>query len=282
MKLSSHLLAAWATAIVTARAPVPKQCGNGVLSPNSIKDLPAMVNCTEVPAYKCLDKFNGRNNNYDDFIMLNSTDSPDDVPKCEEVFYEFFVNDGSKFDGALVVPDLVKIGDVHIAGDFPKDLGLSTIDLPDLVNVTGQVNMLSAKTVSSLKMPKLEVVEGTFKIDLSDGLAINLTFPSLSQVGAIIIEGKINGLDFPALTKASLITVKSTGDLDCKAFAASVVDTTAGFNKTAERNDAVTCSSNTGSADMTTPNDSDSSSGPSFRANILLLAIFVSCASLLV
>lgn len=89
-------------------------------------------------------------------------------------------------------------------------------------------------------------------------------------------------LEFPALTQAPRIAVESTGDLDCAAFAANVVDVTVRFRATDEIKDSVTCSSNTGSIAMHLPNDSDNGGGPSFRANILLLAIFVSCASLFV
>ncbi|KFY86691.1 hypothetical protein V500_07459 [Pseudogymnoascus sp. VKM F-4518 (FW-2643)] len=60
MKLSSHLLAASVAAVATARAPVPKICGNGFLHPNSTAELTAMVNCTQSTAYQCLDQYNLR------------------------------------------------------------------------------------------------------------------------------------------------------------------------------------------------------------------------------
>ena len=60
-------------------------------------------------------------------------------------------------------------------------------------------------------------------------------------------------LEFPALTQAPRITVESTGDLDCAAFAANVVDVTVRFRATDEIKDSVTCSSNTGSIAMHLP-----------------------------
>ncbi|OBT49274.1 hypothetical protein VE00_00258 [Pseudogymnoascus sp. WSF 3629] len=237
MKLSSHILVAWATATATALAPVPKECGNGLLF-------------------------------------------------GDKAFYSFQVSDTATLNGSLVVPDLVKLNSLQLNGNwYPNqpvatNLTLSTIDFPDLVNTTGQISVYYATNVSSITMPKLKVVNGSFHIGLDGGPAINLTFPSLSYVGAgLMIEGNIDRLEFPALASALLITVESTGDLDCAAFAANVVDKTARFRSTDQRKDAVVCNSNKGSSKMSRP---DSGGGPSFRANISLLAIFVSCAILLV
>ncbi|OBT57050.1 hypothetical protein VE04_02359 [Pseudogymnoascus sp. 24MN13] len=283
MKLSSHLLAAWAAATATALAPVPKECGNGVLYPNTTMDLPAMVNCTRHTAYQCLDQYNLRN---DEFLTANATDNGTISLKCEESFYDFKVADNGGFDGSLVVPGPVKLKSVSIQGQLNREVdptNLTTIDFPDIVNITGQLNIQNADKLSSLKMPKLEIVLGSLHIDLSGGPGINLTFPSLYSVGpGLFIKGNVTGLEFPVLSRANFITVESTGKLDCTAFVANVVNATDPFVSSDSRKEAVMCKSDTGSASMSLPSDSDSGGGPSFRANILLLAIFVSCTSLFV
>lgn len=157
-------------------------------------DLPAMVNCTHRTTYQCLDE---RNQPKDEFLTFNASDNATTHPGCSKVFYDLRVSDVGNFDGSLVIPDLVKVGSVDIGGtyyDHEPYLTLSTIDLPDLVNITGQFVMRSANNVSSLTVPKLEVVHSTLYLDLSGGPAINLTFPSLSFVGAgLAVWGNIDG-----------------------------------------------------------------------------------------
>ncbi|OBT67665.1 hypothetical protein VE03_03439 [Pseudogymnoascus sp. 23342-1-I1] len=287
MKLSSHLLAASLAAIATAKAPVPKICGNGVLHPKSTAELSAMVNCTHTQAYQCVDR---NNSPKDDFMTLNSTDNATAYPVCTEAFYDFKVSNTAKFDESLVVPDLVKVNKIYVSGDFPTYLNATSIDFPDLLNVTGQIDIMSAGKVKSLKMPKLEYIAWSLHIDLSAGEgaeappAISLTFPSLTTVGAgLYIVGNINAIEFPALSNSELITIESTGDLDCEAFATKVVNSTVRFRSSDQSKDAVVCSSNKGSTKKNLPSaGNDSAGGPSFRANMLLMAIFVSCASLLV
>lgn len=131
-------------------------------------------------------------------MTLNSTDNATAVPVCTEAFYTFQVSDTSKFDESLVVPELIKVDSVYVSGDWPTHLNATTIDFPDLVNVTGQINIQSADKVKRLKMPKLKVVEWSLHIDLSaeegaEAPPISLTFPSLTTVGAgLWIVGNIN------------------------------------------------------------------------------------------
>ncbi|OBT71450.1 hypothetical protein VF21_10610 [Pseudogymnoascus sp. 05NY08] len=162
MKLSSHILAAWAIATATALTPVQES--------------------------------------KEEFLTANATDNATISVKCSEAFYNFRVSDTAKLDGSLVVPDLVKLDSLYLSGNwYPKqpvatNLTLSTIDFPDLVNLTGQINIRNADKVSTLKMPKLEVVGDSVSIDLSGGPAISLTFPSLSSIGAgLIVKGNIKG-----------------------------------------------------------------------------------------
>lgn len=159
-------------------------------------DLPAMVNCTHHTTYQCLDQYNQRQ---DQFMTANATDNATISVKCSEAFYSFQVSDIAKFDGSLVVQDLVKLNSLSLNGNWypgqpvATNLTLSTIDFPDLVNATGQISVYYATNVSSITMPKLKVVDGSFHIGLDGGPAINLTFPSLSYVAAgIIIEGNID------------------------------------------------------------------------------------------
>lgn len=157
-------------------------------------DLPAIVNCTHRTTYQCLDEWNLPK---DEFLTFNASDNATTHPECSEVFYDLRVSGTGNFDGSLVIPDLVKLNSVDIGGKYYQGepyLTLSTIDLPDLVNITRQFVIRSANNVSSLTMPKLEIVDWRLYIDLSGGPAINLTFPSLSSVGAALgVKGNIDG-----------------------------------------------------------------------------------------
>lgn len=72
---------------------------------------------------------------------------------------------------------------------------MTGVDLPHLVNVTGSgFSFKYAHNLSSLKMPKLERINSLLDIDLSGGLATNISFLSLSYVdgGGIYMTGEIN------------------------------------------------------------------------------------------
>lgn len=175
---------------------IAKICGNGFLHPNSPAEVAAAVNCTKSTVYQCLDQYNLPK---DDFMTLNSTDNATAVPVCTEAFYTFTVTDTTKYDESLVVPDLVKVASLYVAGDFPTHLNATTINFPDLVNVTGNINIQFANKVTNLKLPKLEVVGGYIHVDLSapegseEPPAISLTFPSLTSLGAgLMVLGNIN------------------------------------------------------------------------------------------
>jgi hypothetical protein len=155
-----------------------------------------MINCTHHTAYQCLDQYNQHK---DEFLAANAADNATISAKCSEAFYSFQVSDTATLNGSLVVPDLVKLNSLQLNGNwYPNqpvatNLTLSTIDFPDLVNTTGQISVYYATNVSSITMPKLKVVNGSFHIGLDGGPAINLTFPSLSYVGAgLMIEGNID------------------------------------------------------------------------------------------
>ena len=164
-----------------------------------------MVNCTHRTTYQCLDELNAPK---DEFLISNASDNATISAKCSEAFYEFQVGESGDFDGSLVVPDLVKLKSVYISGDYypnvysngewhpndeaPTYFGINTINFPDLVNITGQIDVHNANNVSSLTMPKLEFVDSVY-IDFSGGPAINLTVPSLSSIGAgLFVKGDIN------------------------------------------------------------------------------------------
>ncbi|KFY11728.1 hypothetical protein V492_04295 [Pseudogymnoascus sp. VKM F-4246] len=178
-------------------------------------------------------------------------------------------------------------------------LNMSSIDFPDLVNVSIGlgVRIADSGNLSSLTMPKLEYIHDALLLDLSGGPAISLSFPKLSRVlRGISVTGKIDALDFPALNYSHQINVTTTGDLDCVAFAKSVVNTTdwpigtagwpASEEDLANMNSSVVCNSKKASVTMyPAPAPQESTGSRSildFFGNVMLLAILVAGAGCVV
>ncbi|OBT43415.1 hypothetical protein VE00_05744 [Pseudogymnoascus sp. WSF 3629] len=94
---------------------------------------------------------------------------------------------------------------------------------------------------------------------------------------------KIDALDFPVLNFSRVINITSTGNLDCVAFAATVVNTTTwptGFKDTPE---SLSCTSNKNSINTHPVQDTSDSSGVSwFRGDLLLLVVLIGSVSLVV
>ncbi|KFY34547.1 hypothetical protein V494_06681 [Pseudogymnoascus sp. VKM F-4513 (FW-928)] len=126
---------------------------------------------------------------------------------------------------------------------------IPSLDLPNLVHVSsGGIFMENMTNLSRLSVPKLENISGRINLNLSDGPAINLSFPKLYRVDeGIIVNGKIDALDFPVLNSSHHINVTTTGDLDCAAFAKRVVNTTVWPLTDGDydhKNSSVVCNSN--------------------------------------
>ncbi|OBT73201.1 hypothetical protein VF21_08720 [Pseudogymnoascus sp. 05NY08] len=196
--------------------------------------------------------------------------------------------------GSLVVPRMVETQQLSIQGHSTQNrnssggvdieiqpLRVDSIEFPNLVNITeyGGMSVMYAHNLSSLKFPKLENIRGTLNLDLLEGPAISLSFPGLRLAySGILIKGKIDALDFPVLNFSRIINITSTGNLDCVAFAATVVNTTTwptGFEDTSE---SLSCTSNKNSVN-THPVQAEDTSGSSgvswFRGDLLLLAVLI-------
>lgn len=145
------------------------------------------VRCAET-SYKC--------GVYD----LNST-----VPAgCERKKYVLFTT--GNFTGPLALPGLTELFGISIRDYYGRygESGVShgasptrvtTIDLPDLVNITVQSFIIEhADSISSLNVPKLRKIRQDLNLNFTGGPALNLSFPSLVEVsyGSIYIEGEIN------------------------------------------------------------------------------------------
>lgn len=74
-----------------------------------------------------------------------------------------------------------------------EDKEMSSIDFPDLVNITYDMVIQNMHNLASITMPKLENIGGYARIYLGGGPAISLSFPNLLHVKTnIILIGKID------------------------------------------------------------------------------------------
>ncbi|KFY89490.1 hypothetical protein V500_05649 [Pseudogymnoascus sp. VKM F-4518 (FW-2643)] len=216
-------------------------------------DADLFVRCAET-TYSCNSTIHGAK-----WFAINSTNEA--VPAdCEKETYN--LSPIFNLTVPLAMPGLTELFSITIAGtyngsklddDFNSVLipnKVTSIDLPDLVNITSySFNIDTAHSISNLSVPKLRHIESNLRLNLTGGPAINLTFPSLFDVrGGIYLYGEIDVLDFPTLNHTGDgINVTSTGNLDCDAFAAGVVNTT---NSTGYSRYFVTCTSKKGSVSL--------------------------------
>ncbi|KFY48609.1 hypothetical protein V495_01190 [Pseudogymnoascus sp. VKM F-4514 (FW-929)] len=285
MRLSTHLAAAaWAVGLTTAADLAPRECSFNDINFNST-NLDTLANCA-VHSYLCPGN--------DDILLYDTAARP---AGCKKLRYNVFFGDYN-MTGPLVVPGINETTQLSLHGytlqrrnnsaptgiDLEvRPLRVDSIEFPDLVSTKSGLSIKYATNVSSVKFPKLESVMGVeLEIDLSGGPAISLSFPKLRIVDNVKVVGKIDALDFPALNMSGIINVTSTGDLDCVAFAATVVNTTT--EPTEYRNfDSLHCTSKKNSIHTrpTPAEDTSGSSGASwFRGDILLLAVLIGSASL--
>jgi hypothetical protein len=116
---------------------------------------------------------------------------------------EFYVWIDSHINGSLVIPGLVNVGQAVFQGmssrspitsaPIPAEpSNLTSLDLPDLVNVALGFVMDSMDKLQGLKVPKLRKIGDEMRIDLTGGPAIKLSFPNLVSVSNIYLNGPID------------------------------------------------------------------------------------------
>ncbi|KFY95237.1 hypothetical protein V500_02873 [Pseudogymnoascus sp. VKM F-4518 (FW-2643)] len=250
MRLLGLLVGVSIVSFAAALTPYPNECDPALNLAFNGTDTALFVRCAET-TYSCNSRPPGEK-----WFSINSTNEA--VPAdCEKQI--FSLHPISNFTGPLAMPGLTELSSFKIGGyyngtrfDDGPDYVLfpatvTSIDLPDLVNITSySFNIYIAHSISSLSVPKLRHIGSDLSLNLTGGPAINLTFPSLFDVrGGIYLFGEIDALGFPTLNHTQdSINVTSTGNLDCDAFAASVVNTT---NSTGSSKYFVTCTSKMGS-----------------------------------
>lgn len=107
--------------------------------------------------------------------------------------------------GPITLPGLTELDHIRIMGDYNGSrvdkgpgyilipTGVTSIDLPDLVNITGVFQIDNADSILSLNVPKLRHIGYSLRLNFTGGPAINLTFPSLFDIGDVIfIDGEID------------------------------------------------------------------------------------------
>ncbi|KFY71398.1 hypothetical protein V499_08410 [Pseudogymnoascus sp. VKM F-103] len=190
------------------------------------EDVDLFVRCAET-VYECDTKlYNAR------WFMIDSTKEPVPVGCRKQLGH---LTTSHNYTGPLEVPGLTELYGLGIRGTYEgtyEDNGLllptnvTSIDLPDLVNIANTMTINNAASITSLNLPKLRHINKLL-LNFTGGPAINLTFPSLVDVSSIAIYGEIDTLDFPALNETrNTIMVNSTGNLDCDTFSKSLVNTT--------------------------------------------------------
>ncbi|KFY29858.1 hypothetical protein V494_08430 [Pseudogymnoascus sp. VKM F-4513 (FW-928)] len=231
MKLSNYLVSVSLVALADALTPYNKECGYprnvGLNSSNS--DI--FVRCAET-TYFC----NGTLHGGTEWFSINGTNEP--IPAdCRKDMYT--LGGFPDYSGPIALPGLTELSNVHISGTYNGSrvdnrftlipTKVTSIDLPDLENISlGDLLIDNGDSIPSLNVPKLRHIKQSLKLNFTGGPAINLTFPSLLDIGGLILlDGEIDAIDFPALNTTSYpIVVNSTGNIDCDAFAAKVVNLT--------------------------------------------------------
>lgn len=167
-------------------------CQSSSLTVNSANAV-TLAGCTEL-GYRCNDKV----------VQINSTNEA--IPaNCTHYLYNVTVDRDIK--GPLGIPGMTEVSDFNINGTLATgsakefnavfySSNITSLDLPDLENVTSSFRIDHASLLTSLNVPKLKDVGETLHIDLSSGRpgesAINLSFPSLSHAHDIWLGGNID------------------------------------------------------------------------------------------
>ncbi|RDW57205.1 hypothetical protein BP5796_12655 [Coleophoma crateriformis] len=209
--------------------------------------------------------------------------------------YKLFID--RWYQGALAIPGIVNAFQIAFYGPYswtrdsvlggrtptPTDLlNLTSLDLPDLENIVASFFIEWAGKLSDLNVPKLTTISEALVLNLVGGPAINLSFPSLKYVEwGVFSNGTIDSIELPALNHTLTVEVFSTGELDCNAFAASVVNATPAYNVAFDlgSNTSVICNSKKGNVTAFKPDSVSSSRSSKTVANLLLWSAVVGCIS---
>lgn len=140
------------------------------------------------------------------YAEYNATTGP--VPEnCREFGWNIAVN--KSVTGPLSIPGVVDASQAVFQGQWPhyvnirvndsltgeEPLNLTSLDLPDLINVVSMFEIQWADKIKSLSVPKLISVGEGIDLDLTgeNPPAMNLSFPSLYHVeGGIWLSGNID------------------------------------------------------------------------------------------
>jgi hypothetical protein len=236
-------------------------------------------------------------NGTNELMEYNSTTGPAPAD-CVNYGYNLAISTNSNVTGSLSIPGVATAMQAFFQGVWPwtdysghnmstpgYPLNITSLELPDLVTVTnfGGFGIELADKLESLQAPKLtNITTGSINIDLSgiNPPAINLSFPSLYFVqSGIFLTGNIDAVDLPVLNSTEgPINVTSSGNLDCVAFAVSVVNATSTlWTHGISPNGSVICNSK--KASVTTSRASQPTSGSSgklcVRGYMVLILGFV-------
>ncbi|KAF8852578.1 hypothetical protein BDZ45DRAFT_678267 [Acephala macrosclerotiorum] len=223
--------------------------------------------------------------------IYNTTTGP--VPSNCEPFY-WTIEVSKTISGPLSLPDIVSAAYIQLFGQHPiigpspynttpiapaVPLNLTSVEFPDLVNVSGAFAIQYADKIESLSIPKLRKIWTGLRLDLSgsEPPAINLSFPSLYDVEfGIELTGNIDAIDMPVLNTTWYINVTSTGNLDCNAFVKSVLNATnyLNSNDSASLADAgVICNSKRGSVTTYKTHPTQKSGGRRLKPRVDLVPL---------
>lgn len=162
---------------------------------NELTHEDVFVRCAE-STYKCNSTIHGG-----EWFKINSTNEV--VPAdCEKDLTS--LQTSASFSGPLGMPGLTELSSISIQGGYVKEKStgqytiestkITTIDLPDLVNITRWGFVIdNINSISSLNVPKLKHVATVLQLNFTGGPALNLSFPSLIDVGnGIELHGEID------------------------------------------------------------------------------------------
>lgn len=132
------------------------------------------------------------------WFMIDSTN--ESVPaNCYKYIRGLYTS--HNYTGPLEMPGLTELSSLGIRGTYSgayRDNGLllptniTSIDLPDLVNISTGITIDNAASITSLNLPRLRHLDRILFLNFTGGPAINLTFPSLADVKGIEIYGEID------------------------------------------------------------------------------------------
>ncbi|KAL5347891.1 hypothetical protein ACLOAV_007302 [Pseudogymnoascus australis] len=216
---------------------------------NSTEETALFIRCAET-TYECDPAIHGSAW----FMIDNKTEAvPED---CYKEVYGLHPYDN--YTGPISMPGLTELSGCGISGTYEYvgdtyeqvavyPSNVTSVDLPDVVSIQSGIVIDNANSITSLNVPKLRDLVHLI-LNFTGGPPINLTFPRLYNVYAIEIYGEIDTLDFHSLnTTSTTIFVNSTGNLDCDAFAKSVVNTTSYYLEET----GVSCTSKMGTVNLT-------------------------------